>query len=138
MTTRQAACSCGQLRLACQGEPVRISMCHCLDCQRRTGSAFGAQARFRREQILEIEGRASEFVRVADSGNKLVFRFCPNCGSTVYWENDGVPRFIAVAMGAFGDPSFPPPRIAVYESRAHSWALAPAGMSIERQSGDAN
>lgn len=36
MTTRQASCSCGQLRLTCAGEPVRISVCHCLECQRRT------------------------------------------------------------------------------------------------------
>ena len=42
MTTRTATCSCGQLRLACEGEPVRISICHCLECQKRTGSIFGA------------------------------------------------------------------------------------------------
>ena len=51
-------------------------MCHCLDCQRRTGSAFGAQARFRKEQV-RIEGEAKDFVRTADGGNKLAFRFCP-------------------------------------------------------------
>src|SRR5262245_27127717 len=38
MTTRRAACSCGQLHLAIEGEPSRISMCHCLECQRRTGA----------------------------------------------------------------------------------------------------
>ena len=45
MTTRDASCSCGQLHLTCEGEPVRISVCHCLACQQRTGSAFGVQAR---------------------------------------------------------------------------------------------
>ena len=58
MTTREAQCSCGQLRLTCEGEPVRISICHCLDCQRRTGSVFGTQARFPRGQVTRIEGRA--------------------------------------------------------------------------------
>ena len=46
MTTRRASCTCGQLHLETTGEPVRVSVCHCLDCQRRTGSAFAAQARF--------------------------------------------------------------------------------------------
>jgi hypothetical protein len=45
--TRHAACSCGQLHLAIDGEPSRISMCHCLECQRRTGAVISNQARFR-------------------------------------------------------------------------------------------
>jgi hypothetical protein len=51
MTNHEAACSCGQLRLICQDDPVRVSMCHCLECQRRTGSTFGVQAWFMREQV---------------------------------------------------------------------------------------
>ena len=49
--TRRAACSCGQLHLTIESEPSRISMCHCLECQRRTGAAISNQARFRREQV---------------------------------------------------------------------------------------
>jgi hypothetical protein len=56
MTTRRAACSCGQLRLTIEGEPSRVSMCHCLECQRRTGAVISNQARFRREQITFAGG----------------------------------------------------------------------------------
>ena len=124
MTTRQAACCCGQLRLTCEGEPVRISVCHCLDCQRRTGSIFGMQARFTPAQIA-IEGRFTEFVRRGDSGDNITFRFCPVCGSTVYWTLAGDPAVIAVAVGAFADPGFPPPRRSVYERRRHAWTMLP-------------
>ena len=55
MDSREASCSCGQLRLTVEGDPVRISMCHCLACQRRTGSAFGMQARWPKEQV-EVPG----------------------------------------------------------------------------------
>src|SRR5262245_31682728 len=55
MTTRHAACNCGQLHLTIEGEPSRISMCHCLECQRRTGAVISNQARFRREQVT-IDG----------------------------------------------------------------------------------
>lgn len=121
MTTRRASCSCGQLTVSCNGDPVRISVCHCLACQQRTGSAFGAQARFAREHIA-VTGRSTSYKRIADSGNALTFHFCPTCGSTVYWE---VGAFYAVAIGAFADPKFPPPRFSVYEARKHSWVRIP-------------
>jgi hypothetical protein len=130
MTTRRAACSCGQLQLTCEGDPVRISMCHCLACQQRTGSVFGVQARFRRDQVT-IAGRATRYVRRGDSGKPLTFNFCPACGSTVCWELDSVPGVIAVAVGAFADPAFPPPRHSVYEARRHPWAVLPDQMSME-------
>jgi len=124
MTTRRASCSCGQLRITTTGEPVRISICHCLECQRRTGSVFGTQARFPRTQVA-IEGRAAEYVRKGDSGNPLNFRFCPDCGSTLYWTLSAQPDLIAIAVGAFADPGFPPPRVSVYERRRHGWVTVP-------------
>ncbi|MGH6929236.1 MAG: GFA family protein, partial [Dongiaceae bacterium] len=74
---RLASCSCGQLRLTCTGEPVRISLCYCLECQRRTGSVFGMQARFPRAQVAAVEGRATQYVRAGDSGEPITFHFCP-------------------------------------------------------------
>ena len=123
--TRHASCACGQLKAACEGEPVRISMCHCLACQQRTGSVFGVQARFPRDRVT-IDGRASQFQRTGDSGNIITFSFCPACGSTVLWEVSGLPGMVAVAVGAFADPLFPRPRVSVYESRRHPWVSIPA------------
>jgi hypothetical protein len=129
MSTRRASCACGQLSVSCQGEPVRISMCHCLECQKRTGSIFGVQARFPREKVA-MEGRSTSFVRSGDSGGKATFHFCPNCGSTVHWTLDTIPDFVAVAVGAFADPAFPPPRVSVYGTRRHAWAAMP-GLDAE-------
>ena len=131
MTTRVASCSCGQLRLTCEGEPVRISMCHCLECQKRTGNVFATQARFARE-CVRIEGRATQWARAGDSGEGATFSFCPVCVSTVYWEPTGAPDIVYVAVGAFADPSFPPPRVSVYEERRHPWALAAGQLPLER------
>lgn len=120
MTLRSAACSCGRLRLTVSAEPVRVSICHCLACQRRTGSAFGAQARFPKASV-HIEGPSSTYVRISDAGNKLSFHFCPECGATVHYELEGQPELVAVPVGAFADPGFPAPRFSVYESRRHGW-----------------
>lgn len=117
-------CSCEQLKVMCSGEPVRVSICHCLACQRRTGSVFSVQARFPRDQV-QIEGRAHEFVRVGDEGGRATFRFCPTCGTTVYYEIEAMPDVIAVQVGAFADPTFPAPQVSVYGVRRHAWAAMP-------------
>src|SRR5262249_22471820 len=128
--SRLATCSCGQLRIACEGEPVRISVCHCLACQKRTGSVFGAQARWPDAQVT-VSGKSSTWERIAESGHKVTYRFCPNCGSTLAWVIEGWPGVTAIALGAFADPAFPPPRFSVYEHRKHSWAVV-LGDDIKR------
>jgi hypothetical protein len=131
MTIRRAACSCGQLSLAIEGEPARVSMCHCFECQRRTGAVISNQARFREDQV-KVTGRATEWTRKAESGNALTFRFCPVCGSTVYWTGEGFPGFVAVAIGTFADPAFPPPTIAVWEETRHPWLQLPPDVPPKR------
>ena len=130
MVTRTATCRCGQLRAVCEGEPVRVSVCHCLACQQRTGSAFAAQARWPDEQVT-VAGESKTWVRVGDSGSRVTYRFCPTCGSTVTYAVEGFPFVTAVPLGAFADPSFPPPRFSVYESRRHDWA-AVLGDDVQR------
>jgi hypothetical protein len=120
MSARRASCSCGQLTLEVVGDPVRVSVCHCLECQRRTGSTFGAQARFAQNQV-QIRGAASRYTRSGDSGQLVTFHFCAHCGSTVYWQLAHHPDMIVVAVGAFADPTFLPPQFSVYEIRQHPW-----------------
>ena len=122
VSTRHAACSCEQLRLTVEGDPVRVSICHCLACQRRTGSAFGYQARFDAEHVT-IEGASREYVRVSDDGQRRTFHFCPDCGATVFYAAE--PGIVAVPVGAFADPSFPAPTRSVWEERRHSWLGLP-------------
>ncbi|MCW4462222.1 GFA family protein [Sphingomonas sp. BT-65] len=130
MSNRVASCSCGQLRLTCAGEPVRVSICHCLECQKRTGSVFATQARFAREEVTR-EGRSTTWTRAGDSGGSALFHFCPVCGSTVYWEPAEMPDLVYVAVGAFADPAFPAPYVSVYEERQHPWALAAGQLPLE-------
>ncbi len=124
MPKRTASCSCGNLTLQVDGDPVRVSICHCLACQRRTGSPFAEQARFLRKQVT-ITGTSTQFVRIGDEGTKITFHFCPACGSTVYYEPAGMEEFIAIPVGAFADPSFPTPTFSVYEDRKHAWVVTP-------------
>ena len=72
MTARMASCACGQLRVTCTGEPQMVSLCHCLDCQRRTGSTYGIAAFYPRA-MAKVEGRAQRYERSSDSGFKVEF-----------------------------------------------------------------
>jgi len=124
MPQRLASCSCGQLSAQVTGEPVRVSICHCLNCQRRSGSVFAAQARFRREDVSP-SGQSSQYVMVGDEGTRANFHFCPTCGATVYYEMEAFPEFLAIPVGVFADPDFPAPNVSVYEDRRHAWVVPP-------------
>ena len=127
---REAACSCGQLRATVRGEPLRISVCHCHACQRRTGSVFGMQARFARAGAT-FSGDSTHWSRTGESGGTATFHFCPRCGAIVWYELEGFPEVVAIPVGAFADETFPPPRISVYENRRHPWVRMPDGIDLD-------
>ena len=121
LTTRIASCRCGQLRASATSEPVRVSVCHCLNCKKRSGSAFAVQARWPKEQV-RIEGRPKTFVKAGDSGVPATFHFCPDCGSDVYYTVEGeLAGLVAIPLGAFDDPFFGRPQYSVFEGRKHDW-----------------
>ena len=125
MTEHTASCRCGQLRATVTGDPVRVSVCHCLDCKKRSGSAFAVQARWPKAQVT-IEGKSKSFVKVADSGNRATFHFCPDCGSDVYYLIDAkvdatFNDLVAIPLGTFDNPYFLEPAFSVWEERKHDW-----------------
>ncbi|QIK95223.1 GFA family protein [Sphingomonas sp. HDW15A] len=110
-----ASCRCGQLKATATGVPVRVSVCHCLDCQKRCGSAFAAQVRFPADSVT-IVGEAVQWT----SENGGVFRHCPVCGATVAFAA-AIPDTIAIPLGAFDDPYAFIPTVSVWEERQHEW-----------------
>lgn len=129
--SRSASCVCGQLRIEVQGEPLGVGVCHCLACQRRTGSVFAALAAF--AAPYKVFGTATEYVRMGDQGASFRFRFCPICGSTVFHSEEGQDGSVGVAVGAFADPLFPAPQDSVYECRRHSWVRLPPGIKVHEK-----
>jgi len=108
-----------------EGEPSAVVACHCIECQRRTGSVFGVGAYFPAER-LTLSGETKQFARPTDSGQPFVTHFCPNFGTSVYWRADKLPGLVGVAVGAFADPSFPLPERSVWEQSRHAWVEVPS------------
>jgi hypothetical protein len=72
---------------------------------------------------VRIEGETKPFARAGDPGRESTCNFCPNCGTSIWWE--GFPGKIGVAGGCFADPDFPRPTISIYEQLRHRWVHAP-------------
>ena len=117
---RTASCSCGQLKAVSKGEPAWISVCHCLDCKRRSGSAFACGATFEAGEI-ETEGESRTYNRSSDEGFWARMSFCPDCGNTVFYEIERRPGMITIPIGAYADPAFPEPTVSVFDERRHEW-----------------
>lgn len=128
MTIRTASCTCGQLAATVRAEPVRVSVCHCLACQRRSGSAFEVQAQFPADAV-KVSGRSTAYVRIGDGGGRARFHFCPVCGDSVYYVPEARPGLVALPVGAFAGPGFPPPTVPVYEERRHPRVGLPDGIA---------
>jgi hypothetical protein len=131
MATRTSSCNCGQLRLTYDGpDPERVSLCQCYECQKRTGTVLSEQTRLPSEHVT-IEGQSKTWTFPSDSAKPVEFRscdsggatyhFCPECGSTVYWDITIAPGFIGAGVGSFADPTFPAPKISGFEAYGPAW-----------------
>ena len=130
---KTAACACGALTVAVSAPPVVVHACACLDCQRRTGSAFSCTAFFA-DTDAAVSGEFKSFQRIADSGRVNVANFCPACGCAVFSRLEGLPNVIGVTVGSFADPTFEQPGMLYWTVRRHPWLATPHGAAVvERQ-----
>jgi hypothetical protein len=119
---RKAVCCCGTCSIEVDGEPVLNCLCHCADCKRRTGSAFGWSAYFRDDQIVATKGRFSRR-RVRD---EQVRSFCSACGTTLFWTWRFFPDQTGLAAGAFTEAPLPEPTVSVSSQNCVGWFEMPA------------
>ena len=118
--TRTARCGCGGLTATTTGDPVFVAMCSCTACQRRTGAAFGLSSYWEDAQVT-ITGEPKSFRRTSERGRWFEQKFCPTCGTVLWWLSEFQPGRIGIAVGCFADPGFPGPEIAVWNTTRHPW-----------------
>jgi hypothetical protein len=94
---------------------------------------MAANSFFRREQITAIQGVSKAFARTGDSGRWVKNYFCPDCGSTVHYEAEGIPGVTGVPIGGFADAAFPAPTFLVFEESKHPWLLIPEHVTAYRR-----
>ena len=120
----EGGCSCGAVRYRLASEPLFVNCCHCLNCQRQTGSAFVINLMIETERV-ELLGAEPEAVDVprGDDGAQRIYR-CPSCRVAVFsrYTHDGL-RF--VRAGTLDDPSSVRPDAHIFTRSKLPWVKLP-------------
>jgi hypothetical protein len=129
----EGGCVCGAVRYVVQGEPERVTVCHCTWCQRRTGTAFGVEAVFKLENVTITGDSRRTYRHISDqSGRWLDQDFCARCGANIGFTLEAVPGIRTLAAGSFDDPSWINRRRTsfryVFVRSARDWSTLPAGV----------
>lgn len=77
-------CHCGELRYEADIEPDRIGVCHCIDCQILSGSAFRTAVRVPATRFSLLTGTPKTYTKTGGSGRPRIMAFCANCGTQIY------------------------------------------------------
>jgi hypothetical protein len=121
-------CACGAIRYRMTTGPMFVHCCHCLDCQRQTGSAFVINALIETTR-LELEGAEPErFEMPTDSGRPHGIYSCQSCGTAVWSEYGGLSTLRFVRVGTLDDPHLLEPDVHIYIRSKVPWVQLPEGV----------
>lgn len=102
-----------------------VHCCHCLDCQRQTGSAFVLNALIEADRVEVLEGATRGFPQPTDSGRPHVIQRCADCG-TALWSNYGGREEIRfLRVGTLEEPSMLAPDVHIYTRSKQPWVKLP-------------
>jgi hypothetical protein len=127
MAQLTGGCLCGAVRYTSTAESVRSVVCHCRDCQKFTGSAFGALAVVPMES-LTINGTMKTFISLGGSGKPAHRHFCPECGSSIAEEVANAPGAMVLNIGTLDEPKSITPTREIFCDDALPWLQTIGGM----------
>lgn len=113
-------CLCGKVRYSADAEPAFTALCHCRNCQKQTGSAFSTVVAVP-EAALNVTGELKTYEDKGESGQPILRRFCPECGSSVMAEAKVMPGLELIEAGTLDDPSWVTPAMQVWCNSAQPW-----------------
>jgi hypothetical protein len=117
-------CHCGAISFTATVDPQRVLACHCADCQTFSGAPFRAVLPTPAENV-KISGNAKHYLKVAESGNKRVQAFCPECGTQLYaTEGEGDPKVLNLRLGCIDQREQLPPLAQIWGESAMPWLEA--------------
>ncbi len=127
-------CQCGGIRYEVTGAPQQVVVCHCTDCQRQSGSAFGMTLVVREENFRLTQGEPKTFASKSDAGRPKLGAFCPECGTRIYHKPEWRKGTVSVKPGTLDDTSMLKPDMHLWTSNKQTWVTIPAGVkAFEKQ-----
>jgi hypothetical protein len=115
-------CHCGAIGYEAEIDPSKVGICHCCDCQSLSASAFRTVAIANADSFRLTKDAPSEYVKTAESGNKRIQAFCPECGSAIYSTNaDGAPKAFNIRLGTSHQRESLSPKFQCWTRSALQW-----------------
>jgi hypothetical protein len=114
-------CHCGGISFEAEADPGAVTVCHCTDCQRLTGSAFRANVRVPAASFVLRGGPPKSYIKTADSGNKRRHAFCGDCGTPVYACAVENPDSYSLRLGTITQRAAFAPRRQIWRRSALPW-----------------
>jgi hypothetical protein len=114
-------CHCGAIAWEGNIDPARVTVCHCGDCQRFSGSGFRASVPTKAEDFVILRGNPVRYVKTAESGNLRVQAFCGQCGTPLYSADAENPQSFNLRIGALAERSDLPPQRQIWCEAALPW-----------------
>jgi hypothetical protein len=122
---RDGGCACNAVRYRLSSKPMFVHCCHCLDCQRQTGTAFVLNALIEADRVEMLAGEPQPTAVPTDSGKPhRIFR-CPSCQTAVWSEYGGVEQIRFVRVGTLDQPSALQPDVHIYVRSKVPWVRLP-------------
>ena len=118
---REGGCQCGGLRYGLSKPPLVTIACHCTDCQRQSGSAFGMTMVVPRDGFRWLAGKPRIYRTHGDSGTSKDCAFCPECGNRIYNALGNLPDTLNLKPGTLDDTSDFAPAMHVWLSSRQPW-----------------
>lgn len=116
------ACHCGAIAFEADVDPDQAMICHCVDCQALSATAFRVNVPARAEDFALKQGEAKEYVKIGDSGARRAQGFCGDCGAQIYATNADGPREIyMLRTGVIAQRDKLPPKRQAWRRSALSW-----------------
>lgn len=130
LAIQSGGCVCKKIRYSISGSPLRATVCHCIWCQRRTGSAFGVELVFKKEQVQIDADAITTYRHISEaSGRWLDQHFCNTCGSNIGLTLEAVPSIQSIAVGSLDNQNWSElaelDRKHVYVQSARHWSIIP-------------
>jgi hypothetical protein len=125
--TYTGGCQCGNIRYEILGTPKQIVACHCSDCQRQSGSAFGMTLVVDEADFRLIQGEVKTFTSKSDRGRAKLGAFCPDCGTRIYHKPEWRKGTVSVKPGTLDDTRWLTPDVHLWTRSKQSWVTIPEG-----------
>jgi len=124
---RTGACSCGAVRYQLVGEPIFVHCCHCLLCQRQTGSAFVINALIETSRIGLRSGAPVAVSMPTESGRPHDIYRCPSCQVAVWSDYGRRPALRFVRVATLDEPHSIAPDVHIFTRSKVPWVRLPEG-----------